>query len=160
MENIKEYDLIHNGLYMIDKKVARFNVHNHFFYSQDGNIMGFLTRMLRSYALACHVSEKKADRLGMESKNHHIYPIPITKDILEKNGWEYFPKEENPKGYAFYYIDDLEYNVSASIYDKYFDCQICNNHSLLSHLHIHYVHEIQHALHLCGLNDLADNIKI
>ncbi|MBQ0088527.1 MAG: hypothetical protein KBT27_04250 [Prevotellaceae bacterium] len=27
-------------------------------------------------------------------------------------------------------------------------------------IQIKYVHELQHALRLCGLNDLADNFKI
>lgn len=27
-------------------------------------------------------------------------------------------------------------------------------------IHTHYVHELQHALRLCGLNDLADNFKL
>lgn len=32
--------------------------------------------------------------------------------------------------------------------------------SLDAYIHIYYVHELQHALRLCGLNELADNFKV
>lgn len=82
---------------------------------------------------------------------HNASPIPLTPEILEKNGWEK-SIGENPvevwaigKGVYLHKTDNgyklregAEFNVPS----------------------IHDVHELQHALRLCGLNDLADNFKI
>lgn len=78
-------------------------------------------------------------------------PIRITDEILEKNGYEK-AIGENPvevwtinKGVYLHKTDNgyklregAEFNV----------------------LNIKYVHQLQHALRLCGLDNLADNFKI
>lgn len=57
-----------------------------------------------------------------------IYPILLTYEILEKNGFVF-------NGYlvGMCMSEDLEF---------------------------HYVHELQHTLRLCGLDELADNFKV
>ena len=80
-----------------------------------------------------------------------IEPIPLTPEILEKNGFKlrdgflYHRVDDNPHQYDFKlkngsdgYI--LEYNTY--------------------HLIIRYVHRLQRVLRLCSLNDLADNFKV
>ena len=82
-------------------------------------------------------------------------PIPLTEEILKVNGFDtiedqprhewydwklkdecffitFFGDEESPRG---------EIEIAGHIYDYT------------------YVHELQHALRLCSLNDLADNFK-
>ena len=89
-----------------------------------------------------------------------IKPIPLTPEILEKNsikkrgdndeyavfGWEgmkqwYVTLEDFKPQYDFWFItsSDRDLNVSGKI---------------------RYVHQLQHVLRLCGLNDLADNFKV
>ena len=63
-----------------------------------------------------------------------IYPIPLTPEILEKNGLDKVP--------------ELSMVLNRDTMPMY--------HSPM----LHYVHELQHALRLCGLNDLADNLKL
>lgn len=86
-----------------------------------------------------------------------IYPIPLTPEILEKNEWE---KE---------YISTIcvEYTLILGCCDIMARITNGNAYLELSILHgpkismnIHYVHELQHALRLCGLNGLADNFKV
>lgn len=76
--------------------------------------------------------------------------IPLTDEILEKNGWKW-----RKKGVI----------KSLHLYDK-------EGHSIMTltygniitvgghEVKIRYVHELQYALRLCGLNELADNFKV
>ena len=92
----------------------------------------------------------------------NITPIPLTPEILKKNG-----------------IGDIEDDEFASAYIESFEkpqFQFCKNINLLigtdykgrfwvkSILNtiddIRYVHELQHALRMCGQNDLADNFSV
>lgn len=78
-------------------------------------------------------------------------PIPLTAEILEKNGFEY---DDLP---AYRHIDEdgrvFTIYVLQNRGTLYIDCG--------GYLPtIHHVHELQHALRLCGLTELADNFKV
>lgn len=88
-------------------------------------------------------------------------PIPLTPEILEKNGWDTSPysilKVCNDKWLEFYHHERRlrlwwkgidEWQNHAEVQEVCFQCN-CT-----------YVHELQHALRLCGLTDIADNFKI
>lgn len=79
---------------------------------------------------------------------HEISPIPLTEDILKTNGW---------KGTALYWSKHkVPFEISILI------CRttpFINGHGSVCY-YIKYVHELQHALRLCGLQKLADNFKI
>lgn len=85
-------------------------------------------------------------------------PIPLTMEILEKNG---FAKKSNK---AFRYADE-EARIEMDFYRGnglfnitkylYLDDEIT-----YSFPEPYYIHELQHALRLCGQNDLANNFKI
>lgn len=73
-------------------------------------------------------------------------PIPLTEEILKANGWTY---------------DDIDY---AWCLDKFPDLYkheegFCNYYDGIE-VRLNYVHELQQALRLCGLNELADNFKV
>lgn len=77
-----------------------------------------------------------------------ITPIPLTPEILEKNGW-------NEETHCFYNEDtmcelDLRMDNGGYVWING-GVVVCS---------IYYVHELQHALRLCGLNDIADNFKV
>lgn len=65
---------------------------------------------------------------------HDVNSIPLTPEILEKNGLDKVP--------------ELSMVINRDTMPLY--------HSPM----LHYVHELQRALRLCGLNDLADGFKI
>ena len=82
------------------------------------------------------------------SRNLQVKPIPLTTEILEKNGWVYTE-------YCHEYRDDkntiqcrLPYMVGRinGIDIENFKCE--------------YVHQYQHLLRLCGLSELANNFKV
>ena len=74
-----------------------------------------------------------------------VNPIPLTPEILEKNGW-------------WYDSDDMWQHEEVGFYiEKWngrFQCYDINDIKLDS------VHQLQQTLRLCGLNELADNFKI
>lgn len=84
-----------------------------------------------------------------------ISPIHLTVEILEKNGfipsphkWDLQSKDET---YPYeIHLEDEGHFMYCEIksYDAFMQIKICD------------VHEFQHALRLCGLNELADNFKI
>lgn len=68
---------------------------------------------------------------------HHIDPIPLTPEILEKNGTR---RDDNERVTTFF--DDGEHITHAV--KKGDKIQILGRS-------IHYVHELQHALNFCGV---------
>lgn len=81
---------------------------------------------------------------GIPVIGRDLEPIPLTPEILEMNGW----------------WDDMdmwqheEVNFCIEKWDGRFQCYEINQIKLDS------VHELQHALRLCGLYELADNFKV
>jgi len=107
----------------------------------------------------CHRNGQEWDTTIEEIK-----PIPLTEDILKANGWEVMGKNigmvrclyrlsDNVRiriylhyPYMLHYVDDTR----TDGYEER-EWSIGN---------ITKVHELQHALRICGLNELADNFKI
>lgn len=88
-----------------------------------------------------------------------ILPTPLTSKILEKNGFVYDGHIIGSDGY-----DCRSYNLNDSQVWGYltkdgFEIAF-GGHNQPDGIIIKYVHELQHALRLCGLDDLANNFKI
>ena len=64
--------------------------------------------------------------------------VPITPEILKKNGWQ--------EGYGIYYYED----ITVVYIDNYY--WIVGLKEIDDVLHIHYVHQLQHLLFGLGLN--------
>ena len=79
------------------------------------------------------------------SMDLQVKTIPLTAEILEKNGW-------------WYEIEDIWLHDKVSFciekWNGKFQCYDINQIKLDS------VHQLQQTLRLCGLNDLADNFKV
>lgn len=73
-------------------------------------------------------------------------PIPLTSEILEKNGCVMVDKGD----YGEWHIKE---NPNIPLWQH-------TEFIIFDGVVINYVHELQHALRLCGLNELADNFKI
>lgn len=98
-----------------------------------------------------------------------IEPIPLTEEILKKNGFEEY-RDGVCKLIIYRFIT---YTDTIIIEPMKIESRIGNNWFWFSNKdremevvkpRIVYpftcVHELQHALRLCGLTDLADNLKI
>lgn len=73
-----------------------------------------------------------------------IQPIPLTSKILEKNGFIYQDEKVWGKKKEGITIE-LDFGKYATLNHKGFWC-------IGGNAEIHYVHELQHALRLCGID--------
>ena len=87
----------------------------------------------------------EGDPWEFDDKDDHPQPIPITPEILEKNGWWYDGDDMWQHEEVGFYIEKL---------NERFRCYDINDIKLDS------VHQLQETLRLCGLNELANNFKI
>ena len=77
-----------------------------------------------------------------------IKPIPLTSEILEKNGWketEYWHEYKDGNTIIQYSLSNI-WGIINGVEIEHFKCE--------------YVHQYQHLLRLCGLYELADNFKV
>ena len=94
-------------------------------------------------------------------------PIPVTPEILEKNGWCLNPILKCYSDVPSWLYEEDETNLVLQFSTKQyggllniFDERRIRNLSNFIWKNTLYVHELQHVLRLCGLNKLADNFKI
>ena len=89
-----------------------------------------------------------------------IEPIPLTAEILEKDGWERDIDKEwkynNPRILSHYCYQWEKQNVKIEMYAGLKGFTI----SLIIGRRFYAVHELQHVLRLYGLDELADNFKV
>ena len=84
----------------------------------------------------------------LDDKCNQPEPIPLTYEILKKNGWKD----------AEFWCEYQEGN--NSIQDCLPDMRGRINEIEIEHFKCECVHQYQHLLRLCGLDELADNFKI
>lgn len=68
----------------------------------------------------------------------NLMPIPLTPEILEKNGFS--------DNYAY---DDLSYAAGAT--GNIIGVHILGEGGIMDEMYFKYVHQLQHALRLCGI---------
>jgi hypothetical protein len=106
-----------------------------------------------------------------------LEPIPLTSEILERNGFKKY-EEDYHNEYVCEKCDETSYYEVVICWKDSYD-----NGALDAFNHVQwdegwkldivsegsynkgwcktiYLHELQHALRLCGLNDLADDLKL
>lgn len=86
--------------------------------------------------------------------NNKFEPIPLTTEILKQNGFEE-KTESNPFVYYLFKDGDnivsLEHTYDTTDKEDYWACSIGNRLCDVCTISMHYVHELQHALKLCGI---------
>ena len=90
----------------------------------------------------------EGDPWEFDDKDDQPEPIPITPEILEKNGWketEYWHEYKDGNTIIQCSLPDMR-GIINGVEIEHFKCES--------------VHQLQHLLRLCGLNELADNFKI
>lgn len=74
---------------------------------------------------------------------HEAEGVPITPEIMEKNGMSMNP-------YGEYFAEDKNYFLEMSREEEGFFWTI--NYNEYTVIPLNYVHELQHALRLCGID--------
>lgn len=85
------------------------------------------------------------DRYHSEDK---LEGVPLTYEILKKNGWkdaEFWCEYQEGNNSIQACLPDMRGRING-IEVEHFRCE--------------YVHQYQHLLRLCGLDELADNFKV
>ena len=92
----------------------------------------------------------------IEVADYELFAIPITPEILKKNGFTIYEQDFTSNTvYKFGSLDYMEFNgfdnyfdIGSKITYMHFGRKITYIHSLMR---IYFVHELQHALRLCGI---------
>lgn len=103
-----------------------------------------ITTVGEGYAYA-NWDGNEGDPWEFDDKDDKPEPIPITPEILEKNGWWYDVED-------MWLHDEVDFGIER--WNGGFQCYNINQIKLDS------VHELQRALRCCGLWNMADNFKI
>lgn len=137
-------------------------------------IIATIIEVGEDYAYAVLNEYETMDPWEFNDQDNHPEGIPITPEILKKNGfdpetfltaeWErkvYFKEfpgcvvePDDPGKYIFgtiIYWNKKDRNGSPIYWGTTYGSEICN---------LQYVHELQHALRLVGLSDIADNFIV
>lgn len=93
---------------------------------------------------------------------HEISPIPLSEEILKANADGGSCSFDEFR--SIYHLKNNGYHREISIeFDKTWHVPFVEitgmGHTTIK-VNMQYVHELQHALRLCGLNELADNFKL
>ena len=99
----------------------------------------------------------------LTSDTSEVSPIPLTPDILKANGWV-VKKNHVQKG-NFGDSPLMLWNLTENKILRHFVHEmeisdLSSDEGYRLRFRCDYVHELQHALRLCKLDELADNLKI
>lgn len=96
-----------------------------------------------------------------------LEPIPITIEILEKNGFKNdFYEEESVADYHKIRLEGYSLRGKVDGWDNFLITSCNGNIDVVTDFHgefrgeLQFVHELQRALRCCKLNELANNFKI
>ena len=92
-----------------------------------------------------------------------IEPIPLTPEILEKNGFEMFKYDGWVHYYRIFGNSVIPFVLHSMIGGEMLSQEVdifSTSTNTNRGIDVNYVHELQHALRLCGLNEIADNFKL
>ena len=103
-----------------------------------------ITNVGEDYAYATFEGNE-GDPWEFDNKDNQPKPIPLTAEILEKNRWRFNLED-------MWRNEDVDFSIEK--WDGKFQCYDINQIKLDS------VHQLQHALRLCRLDELADNFKV
>lgn len=77
----------------------------------------------------------------------NIAPIPLTRDILEKNGWKYNEIIDELGVERYYTNEKAEMDIHIQEHGV-LEIRVVDSRNII----LKYVHELQHALKLYGIN--------
>ena len=97
------------------------------------------------------------------SRDIQVKPIPLTPEILKKNGFEMFKYDGWVHYYRIFGNSAIPFVLHSMIGGEMLSQEVdifSTSTDTNCGIEVNYVHELQHALRLCGLNKLAENFKV
>lgn len=115
------------------------------------------TRVRNIYHTKDGDTDSIQDWYGNIEEEEFVYPIPLTEHELKVNGIEGIYR------YNYYYSNDIlrSLGIVITLNDEMV-VSTWKDHNDNEYIEFScaYVHELQHALRLCGLNELADKFVV
>lgn len=116
-------------------------------------------------AYACEGNEERPWIFG-DDEDYKPEPIILTSEILEKNGWQSFvptaytccQNHLSIKNEGDIHIEWNREDGTLSVWVDYSEDEEGTNPNLKAS--VKYVHELQDALRLIGLNEMANNFEV
>ena len=124
-----------------------------------------ITNVGDDYAYATFEGNE-GDPWEFDDKDNQPQPIPLTTEILEKNGFYDRNTQWCYESLGSYVCFDIAISLVykeievSKVCDAGTDCEEVEYGSSIVFGNDICVHTLQHALRLCGLNELADNFKV
>ena len=115
----------------------------------DGSIYSNYVGLIGTHAL-CHSFEECID---------DILPLPLTEEMMELNHWDMSTESDYRTQYE-YYFNDFIINLRFSKIGNGIFLTIYDKGNAKVQMHIEYVSELQNALRLCRLQQIASNFKV
>ena len=119
------------------------------------DIHGFpmqITTVGDDYAYATFEGNE-GDPWEFDDKDDQPEPIPLIPEILEKN--DFWIEEDDIR---YHNESEMWVHTDVDLTIEKFEGRLqCYE---IPDMQFNYVHQLQHALRLCGLNELADNFKV
>lgn len=92
------------------------------------------------------------DNTCVFATGNEIMPIPLTPEILEKNGFEKAPQISDVEPFDVDEEGNKHYSYNKTFWGWFQPDNIfCIPANGMGWLYIKYVHQLQHALRLCGI---------
>ena len=88
------------------------------------------------------------------SRDIQVMPIPLTAEILDENDFWIVEDDIRYHGDSEIWVHTDVEHLDIEKFEGRFQCYN------IPSMPFNYVHQIQQALRLCGLNELADNFKV
>ena len=105
-------------------------------------------------------AEIQADDVLYYVGEDKIEGIPVTEDFFRENDWEYRCRTYLQKSFVKD-VDKFRLEIVNNKLYVWFDYSPNNwKQSANVKVPIKYIHDIQHVLRLCGLNEFTDNFKV
>ena len=97
--------------------------------------------------------------LGIPAASFHLAPIAIEPEMFQLNGFGNYPDLD---GVACYLHEDPDNLCELQAYKEgeFWRFRIQRGPEASVSIRARYVHELQHAMRLMGLHDMANNFKI
>ena len=133
--------------------------------SAGGGLPMQITNVGDDYAYATFEGNE-GDPWEFDDKDDRPEPIPLTPEILEKNGFYNRNTQWYYKRFGSYDCFDIAISLVyreievSKVCGAGTDCEEVDYGSSIAFGNDICVHTLQHALRLCGLNEIADNFKV
>ena len=123
-----------------------------------------ITNVGDDYAYATFEGNE-GDPWEFDDKDYQPEPIEITDDIMRKNNWEECDYPLPCNHHEYYYVKDEGGNHlvwNREVLSIWLDWEEGKDDGVYANIAIpiKYVHQFQHVLRLCGLDELADDFKV